>query len=78
MSTRTSLHVTTKMRGGLYYPSPHCIAQKLPKEVVSSVSPKKTTPPQHETSIYTVSAEWIQSLASSIANELCNLQCSSC
>src|SRR6266498_2421363 len=70
MSTRTSLHVTTKMRGGLYYPSPHYIAQKLPKKVISSMLENISKKPLHEASIYTVSADWIQSLASSIANEL--------
>ncbi|CAG8517730.1 8520_t:CDS:2 [Funneliformis caledonium] len=72
------LHVTTQMheadiRGGLSKPSPHCIAYKLPKEEVLSILEKiakKTTPPRHETSIYTTSTDWINSLANSIANEL--------
>ncbi|CAG8592657.1 13617_t:CDS:10 [Funneliformis mosseae] len=76
--SQTPLHVRTQMheadiRGGLSKPSPHCIAYKLPKEDVLSILEKiakKTTPPRHETSIYTTSTDWINSLANSIANEL--------
>ncbi|CAI2169858.1 6552_t:CDS:2, partial [Funneliformis geosporum] len=60
-------------RGGLSQNAPDCITCKLPKETVSSVLEniaKKTAPPKHESSLYTVSADWISSLASSITNEL--------
>ncbi|CAG8662703.1 3025_t:CDS:10 [Funneliformis mosseae] len=78
MSSQIPLHVTTQLheadiRGGLSNTSPHCIAYKLPKEEVSAILEKiakKTTPTSHESSIYTTSAEWINSLANSIANEL--------
>jgi len=69
-------HVTTQLheadvRGGLNKPSPHCIAYKLSQDTVTSLLngiAKKPTPP--EATVYTVSADWIASLAASIANDL--------
>ncbi|RIA86212.1 hypothetical protein C1645_741017 [Glomus cerebriforme] len=76
MSTQmTPLHITNQLheadiRGGLSKRTPHCIAYKLPKESVTSVLANISKKAQHDTSIYTVSADWIQSLTSSIASEL--------
>ncbi|CAB4393605.1 unnamed protein product [Rhizophagus irregularis] len=59
-------------RGGLHKSFPHCIAYKLPKETVKSVIENifKKSPAKDATSVYTASADWIQSLSTSIANEL--------
>jgi len=59
-------------RGGLYKSFPHCIAYNLSKETVTSVIEhiSKKSPTKSESSVYTVTADWIQSLSSSISNEL--------
>ncbi|CAG8737271.1 18289_t:CDS:1, partial [Rhizophagus irregularis] len=59
-------------RGGLHKSFPHCIAYKLPKETVKSVIENifKKSPAKDATSVYTASDDWIQSLSTSIANEL--------
>ncbi|CAG8556982.1 11728_t:CDS:10 [Funneliformis caledonium] len=79
MTTQKSFQVSAQKPydrdtlGGLSHRYSDCIACKLPKETVSSILENianKTTPPRHESSIYTVSADWIGSLATSIINEL--------
>jgi len=80
MAQQLPLHVTTQMneadiRGGLSIHTPHCIAYKLPKQTVTDILEaisKKYPEQSHESSIYTASVDWIQSLTDSIAKELSN------
>jgi hypothetical protein len=77
MSSQIPFQVTTQLneadaRGGLYKSFPHSIAYNLSKETVKSVieNISKKSPAKSESSVYSVTADWIQSLSSSIANEL--------
>lgn len=71
-NTTTTNLSSVDARGGLRKSFPHCIANNLPKETVKSVIDNifKKTSGKDATSVYTSSAEWIQSLSTSIANEL--------
>ena len=69
---KTQLH-EADLKGGLSLRSPHCIAYKLPKQIVTAILDKvdkKYPKDANEASVYTASVDWIQSLSNSIAQEL--------